>query len=93
MFIEKGADQSGVLGRLLLFFFFFLPHKEKNTMCFSKRLLLMCPQNSLLLWKDYCSNQANLVKPITGHFLKKVTGTNFLRGIIFIQSLDKYSEE
>lgn len=59
-------------------------------MCFSKHLLLMFPQNSLL-WRDSFSNQANLVKPIAFHYLKKVTGANFLRRIIFLQSLDRYS--
>lgn len=62
-------------------------------MCFSKHFLSIFPQNSLWLWGDFSSNQANLIKPTACHFLEKVTGANFLRGIIFIQSLDSWAKK
>lgn len=91
MFTQKDADQSGVLCRQIYFFFFFLPFHKKTMMCFSKHFLLIFPQNSSWLGRDSSSNQVNLVEPTACHFLEKVTGANFLRGIIFIQSLDRYS--
>lgn len=38
---------------------------------FSKHILCMSPQRSLLLWRDSSSNQGNLVKNIAYNFVKK----------------------